>query len=189
MVCHGLPRDTGSWAKIPWADRVYALCGPGSLGDEKHLVFECPLLQHIRHKYAALFHCPTMKQFFWQEDLISVAKFVSEGFNILLGADSDAQSQSQSQLRVRHQISPRWLGLNDKGSRPGPNQSPPVPTSNTTITSPEQSTVQSPVTLQIHLGPADSLCRIHASQNRTQDTRRPEQASAHCRVWAAKVAH
>ena len=97
MGCHGLPRDTGSWARIPRADRVCALCGPASLGDEKHLVFECPHLQHIRDQYASLFHCSTMKQFFWQDDIVSVAKFVSEGLKIMLGADSDAQSQASDQ--------------------------------------------------------------------------------------------
>jgi hypothetical protein len=64
------------------ADRVCALCGPASLGYEKHLVFECPHLQHIRDQYASLFHCSTMKQFLWQDDIVSVAKFVSEGFEI-----------------------------------------------------------------------------------------------------------
>jgi hypothetical protein len=31
------------------------------------------------------------------DDIVSVAKFVSEGLNIMLGADSDAQSQASDQ--------------------------------------------------------------------------------------------
>ena len=100
MGCHGLPRDTGSWARIPRADRVCTLCGPGSLGDEKHLVFECPHLQPIRDKYPSLFQCPTMLQFFWQADLIGVTKFVSECLDVMLGADSDDQSQTSDQPEV-----------------------------------------------------------------------------------------
>ena len=34
---------------------------------------------------------------FWQDDIVSVAKFVSEGLKIMLGADSDAQSQASDQ--------------------------------------------------------------------------------------------
>ena len=101
MGCHGLPRDSGSWTQIPRADRVCTLCGPDSLGDEKHFVFECPHLQHIRDKYAHLFHCSTMVQFFWQDDMIGVAKFICDSLDIMLGADSDIQSQASDQ--------PRWL--------------------------------------------------------------------------------
>jgi hypothetical protein len=63
----------------------------------RHLVFECPHLQYIRDKVASLFHFQTMKQLFWQDDVVSVAHFVSEGLNIMLGADSDNQSQASDQ--------------------------------------------------------------------------------------------
>jgi hypothetical protein len=46
---------------------------------------------------SAEFHCPTMKQFVWQDDIVRVAKFVSEGLYNMLGADSDAQSQASDQ--------------------------------------------------------------------------------------------
>ena len=103
MGCHGLPRDSGSWTGTPRADRVCTLCGHGSLGDEKHLVFECPHLQYIRDQYAALFHCSTMRQFFWQDDMSGVAKFTFESLVVMLGADSDNQSQASDQ--------PMWLEL------------------------------------------------------------------------------
>ena len=35
-----------------------------------------------------------MKQIFWQDDIVSVAQFFSEGLTIMQGADSDAQSQA-----------------------------------------------------------------------------------------------
>ena len=97
MGCHGLPRDIGSWSQIPRADRHCVLCGPGSYGDEKHLVFECPHVQPLRDKYAHLFSCTQMIQFLWQGDLIGVVKFVSEGLDIMLGADSDDMSQTSDQ--------------------------------------------------------------------------------------------
>jgi hypothetical protein len=50
MVCLG----TGSWAGIPRIDRVRRFCGAGSMGGEKHLVFECPHLQFIRDKFQRL---------------------------------------------------------------------------------------------------------------------------------------
>ena len=32
-------------------------------------------------KYAALFHFSTMRQFFWQDDMIGFAKFISESLD------------------------------------------------------------------------------------------------------------
>ena len=45
MGCHKLPRDTGCWLRVPRLNRFCTLCQQGVLGDEKHLVFECPALQ------------------------------------------------------------------------------------------------------------------------------------------------
>jgi hypothetical protein len=97
MGCHGLPRDSGSWAGLPRVDRVCKFCGAGSMGDEKHVVFECPHLQPIRDKYAGLFSFSTMVQFLWQDDLVSVSKFLCECLDVMLGADSDDQSQTSDQ--------------------------------------------------------------------------------------------
>jgi hypothetical protein len=97
MGCHGLPRDSGSWAGVPRVDRVCRFCGAGSMGDERHVVFECPHLQSVRDKYAGLFSVSTMVQFFWQDDLVSVSKFLCECMDVMLGADSDDQSQTSDQ--------------------------------------------------------------------------------------------
>jgi hypothetical protein len=67
------------------------------MGDEQHLVFECPHLQPIRAKYPGLFGVPTMVQFFWQDDLVNVSKFICECMDVMLGADSDNQSQTSDQ--------------------------------------------------------------------------------------------
>ena len=46
------------------------------LGDETHLVFECPALQDLRVSFAALFQrATTLKQFMWQPHLMRVAHF------------------------------------------------------------------------------------------------------------------
>ena len=97
MGCHGLPRDSGSWTGVPRVDRVCRFCGTGSMGDERHVVFECPHLQSIRDKYAGLVSVSTMVQFFWQDDLVSVSKFLCECMDVMLGADSDDQSQTSDQ--------------------------------------------------------------------------------------------
>ena len=57
MGCHRMPRDEGSWARpsVPRLQRVCRLCTTGTLGDEKHLVFECPELQCFREQWPHLF--------------------------------------------------------------------------------------------------------------------------------------
>ena len=49
------------------------------------MVFECPALQSVRDKYAALFvdGASTMQQFMWQQDVIGVAHFVQDCFDLL----------------------------------------------------------------------------------------------------------
>ncbi len=80
MGCHRLPRDEGSWARpeVPRLDRVCQLCGAGTLGDERHLVFECPDLLCFREQWSHLFEGPqTMQAFMWQDDLIGIVRFIN----------------------------------------------------------------------------------------------------------------
>ena len=80
MGCHRLPRDEGSWARpeVPRLDRVCQLCGAGALGDERHLVFECPDLLCFREQWSHLFEGPqTMQAVMWQEDLIGIVRFIN----------------------------------------------------------------------------------------------------------------
>lgn len=97
MGCHGLPKETGSWSGVPRSHRHCPLCGPGTYGDEKHLVFECPHLQPLRVQYATLFPRLTMVQFLWQADLLHVAKFVCDALDIMLSADSPDKGQASDQ--------------------------------------------------------------------------------------------
>ena len=80
MGCHRLPSDEGSWARpsIPRLERICRLCTTCTLGDEKHLIFECPEVQCFKEQWPHLFEGPqTMLAFMWQDDLIGVAKFVN----------------------------------------------------------------------------------------------------------------
>ena len=60
-----------------WVTHTKFLCLVS--GDEKHMVFECSALQHIRDEYPALFvghH--TMRSFMNQADQRSIIHFISE---------------------------------------------------------------------------------------------------------------
>ena len=98
MGCHGLPKETQAHGPVYLVLTGHCpLCGPGSYGDEKHLVFECPYVQPLRVQYATLFPRPTMVQFLWQDDLLTVAKFVCDALDIMLGADSPDEGQASDQ--------------------------------------------------------------------------------------------
>ena len=73
-------RRTGA----PRAQRLCLLCDQRAVGDERHMVFECPALQSVRDKYAALFldGASTMQQFMWQQDVIGVALIVQDCFDL-----------------------------------------------------------------------------------------------------------
>ena len=58
---------------------------------------ECPHMQSLRDKYVGLFSVSTMVQFLWQDDLLSVSKFLCECMDVMLGADSDDQNQTSDQ--------------------------------------------------------------------------------------------
>ena len=65
---------------VPRSERLCRHCSSGGIGDERHLVFVCPAVQHVRDKYSHLFtpRRPTMRQFMWQDDTVSVVRFVAE---------------------------------------------------------------------------------------------------------------
>jgi len=57
---------------------ICQLCTSGTVGDEKHLIYDCPELQCLREQWPHLFEGPqTMLAFMWQDDLIGVAKYVN----------------------------------------------------------------------------------------------------------------
>ena len=73
--------------------RICTRCQHG-LGDDRHLVFECTKLQHIRDRYAHLFQgCDTMQSFMNQGSQKGVMNFVSDCL------DCDAQLVGGGQQR------------------------------------------------------------------------------------------
>ena len=81
MGCHRLPRDTGAWIGTPRLQRVCNMCAQRVIGDEKHMVFECPALQDLRDKRPHLFagsQAGAMVVFLWQADITGVVRFIDE---------------------------------------------------------------------------------------------------------------
>jgi hypothetical protein len=60
------------------------------IGDERHLVFECPALQFLRDRCRGLFGAATvtMQQFMWHLDIVGFAHFLMESFDNLDAASS-----------------------------------------------------------------------------------------------------
>ena len=104
-----IPKDEGSWNKVPRHERICLLCNSGSLCDEKHMVFQCSGLQGLPDKYASLFlDVCTMKEFLWQDDLVSVAKFIhaclDKMFSRVAGLSDDSQTSDQPDVAGRDVI-------------------------------------------------------------------------------------
>ena len=80
MGAHSLPVIQGRRTGATRAQRLCLLCDQRAVGDERHMVFECPALQSVRDKYAALFldGASTMQQFMWQQDVIGIVHFVQK---------------------------------------------------------------------------------------------------------------
>jgi hypothetical protein len=74
-----------------------------TVGDERHVVFECATLQPVRDRFPTLFgdHNTTMQDFMWQENTVLVGKFIMQCFACMRGNDDGDLADRQ--------ISPRWL--------------------------------------------------------------------------------
>ena len=53
MGSHLLPIEQGRHLRLPRHRRVYRLCQIGSLGDERHMLLECPALADLRDELVA----------------------------------------------------------------------------------------------------------------------------------------
>lgn len=75
---HGLPVVEGRYRRLPRDLRVCNKYDSGSVDGEYHVVFECFSLEFVRRKYSHLFgsHASTMQQFIWQNDSLSVMRFI-----------------------------------------------------------------------------------------------------------------
>jgi len=85
LGAHSLPVVMGRRTGIPRAQRLCQQCDQHAVGDERHMIFECPALQALRDKYAGLFASGacTMQQFMWQADITGVAHFVMDCLDVL----------------------------------------------------------------------------------------------------------
>ena len=88
LGCHALPIVAGRFAggqHVDRADRLCSHCGEHSVGDELHMVFECPALHPMRQRYFSLFtsDTDTMRSFFGQKDHMQVFRFLLDCLDFL----------------------------------------------------------------------------------------------------------
>ena len=90
-------KDIGRRSAVPRMQRVCQKCTLNEIGDEKHLIFACPAVHHVRDRYAGLFSesVHTMLDFMWQDDLVEVAKFVMDCFDVMSAAVEDDRTSNQ----------------------------------------------------------------------------------------------
>ena len=83
--CHDLPIVLGRFTRVPRSQRLCTACHTAQTGNERHLVFECPALQHVRQRYSHLFtdDDATMISFFWQRDMRDVAYYILECLDVM----------------------------------------------------------------------------------------------------------
>ena len=76
---------------VPRSQRICPHCPLGDIGDEYHLIFKCSAVQHIQDCYPGLFRAnvQTMIQFMWQDDIVSIVKFVVQCLDSLQAASSN----------------------------------------------------------------------------------------------------
>ena len=86
LGCHDLPIDKGRQQGIPRDQRICTRCSLELVGDEHHLLFTCPAVQHVRQQFMHLFQqrSRSVQSFMWQEDLQGVAKFVTRALESYL---------------------------------------------------------------------------------------------------------
>ena len=86
--CSGLPIDTGRHARPHPTTRAQNLCvkcASQFVGDEYHLVFECPALAPLRGQYSPLFMpaIRSMVRFMWRLYSCAVAIFVAHALRFM----------------------------------------------------------------------------------------------------------
>ena len=78
MRSHHLPIEEGRHLNQPRASRVCNLCNTRALGDERHMLLECPALAGLRLQFSSLLlSCPSvMKRLLWAKDQHEVCKYI-----------------------------------------------------------------------------------------------------------------
>jgi hypothetical protein len=85
LGCHQLPIVVLRNNNVPRAPRLCVKCASGALGDEQHLLFDCPFVACVCAEYAHLFTpgC-TMLEFMQQRDIRGDACFILACLKIYL---------------------------------------------------------------------------------------------------------
>ena len=78
MGSHMLPIEQGRHLQLPRHRRVCKLCHAGALGDERHLLLECPALADVRTQFSQLIaHCSgIMARLVWFRDQPLVSRYI-----------------------------------------------------------------------------------------------------------------
>ena len=78
MGSHHLPVEKGRHFNLPRASRVCNLCNTGALGDERHMLLECPALADPRLQFSSVFlSCSSvMRRLLWAKDQHEVCRYI-----------------------------------------------------------------------------------------------------------------
>ena len=78
MESHMLPIEQGRHLQSPRHRRICKVCHAGALGDERHLLPECPALADVRTQYSQLIaHCSgIMARLVWFKDQPLVSRYI-----------------------------------------------------------------------------------------------------------------
>ena len=77
-VSHHLPVEEGRHLTLPRASRVCNLCNTDALGDERHMLLECPALADLRLQFSSLLlPCSgVMRRLLWAKDQHEVCRYI-----------------------------------------------------------------------------------------------------------------
>ena len=78
MGSHHLPVEEGRRFNLSRASRVCNLCNTAALGDERHMLLECPALAGLRlHFSSLLMSCSSvMRRPLWAKDQREVCRYI-----------------------------------------------------------------------------------------------------------------
>ena len=78
MGSHLLPIEQGRHLRLPRHTRVCRLCHTGALGDERHMLLECPALADLRDEFSPLIaECSGgMARLVWARNQPMVSKYI-----------------------------------------------------------------------------------------------------------------
>jgi len=95
LSSHLLPIETGRHQRppMPRSFELCPCCPLSSVGDEYHLVFECPIFQPLKYHTFSNSRTFSMRSFFAQKDRMIVYKFVSDCVDMINTSSADIFDQ------------------------------------------------------------------------------------------------